>query len=837
MTKSAVHKNQNVQNEQTEFSSFRYSQFQFNLKGFASLKPRMKTDKTKLALHLNSQIAFCGILIKTAFPLYLMLCFLNCSVAQNSNLTVADYAKQHIAIAESNSFDADRLMKEALDCYLDKKYQSSKEKYLRAISILSNENSNTNDSQEKISTIREALANVYTAWAQDILQESQGKAIAGKADEALQLCNQAKEMNPACKDIANKLIQKYSDIKNNSQYKESISNENVNPSYKDKLYKVDVLYEQGKALFNKKLYNQAKDKFQELLLIDPYNVNAIEYIRQINGLILKAGDYRTKVTSTERKAEIEWEKLSPIISKTLSGDRVDLMENQPIKKNDDELSSIKEKLDKIIIKNINFEEVPIDTAMLFLKTESQKIDPSGKGFNFFLRIEPQEQPAQTQTQDNNKQDQSWDQQQQQKEKINPANQYIVTIVLDNVSLGKAIDYICKSAGLKYKINKYAIEIFSPNVQFDDFDTQVIPVEKEIFDQAKNETTDLKDYFTERGVNFGEGATAVYDPKISRLVVRNSQYEIQKIKKILDEIEKRLPQVSIAAKFVEMEQTDFDELGFEWKTSRIGGPNANWDKNDAINRFASDKGVINTDGTPDREFGFLYQNDGPIGGFQLESTMHALQQNKRTEILSAPKVTTLSGHKAVIRLVTDEVFPTGWNAGTQTTLSSSGATGAASIATIGANPIINVNNTTPIGIMLTVLPIVSTDNYTIDLSLEPVVQDLQGWTNYSTPEALDPQSLYQGVKMPEITARIIQTDVRVFDGETVAMGGVFKDDTKKINDSIPILGNIPLVGRLFQSEIENAVKTNLLVFTTVQLIRPDGTPLRPSKYNGLPTFRE
>ena len=86
-------------------------------------------------------------------------------------------------------------------------------------------------------------------------------------------------------------------------------------------------------------------------------------------------------------------------------------------------------------------------------------------------------------------------------------------------------------------------------------------------------------------------------------------------------------MSIAAKFVEMQQTDFEELGFEWKMSKTGGPNAHLDRNDSINRF----------GTDDKEFGFVYKN----GGFQLESTLHALQQNKRTEVLSAPKVTTLS----------------------------------------------------------------------------------------------------------------------------------------------------------------------------------------------------
>lgn len=767
------------------------------------------------------------IVLKTGLILYLIpailsYCWIACGNISNNSFTASEHTKQHIVINESNSFFADNLMKEARDCYLDKKYPQAKEKYLKAISFLSNSNPTAPNNQKKISYIKESLANVYTAWSQEILQGAQEKAIAGKADEAIQLCNQAKEMNSECKDIANKLIQKYSDIKNNALYKESISNEKINPSYKDKLYKVDVLYEQGKSLFNKKLYTQAKDKFQELLLLDPYNINAIEYIKRINSIILKAGDYRTKVTSTERKAELEWEGLSPIISKTLSGDRIDLMEDQPIKK-ENELSDIQEKLDKIIIKNINFEEVPIDTAMLFLKTESQKADHSGKGINFFLRIEPQEQQAQVQ--DNSNKENSGlnqDQIQQRKEKINSVNQYLVTIVLDNIPLGKAIDYICKSAGLKYRVNKYAVEIFSPNIQFDDFDTQVFPVEKEVFDRTKNETTDLKEYFTERGVNFGEGATAVYDAKISRLIVRNNQNELRKIKKILNEAEKRLPQVSIAAKFVEMEQTDFDELGFEWKTSKTGGPNVHLDKNDSLNRF----------GTDDKEFGFVYTN----GGFNLEATMHALQQNKRTEVLSAPKVTTLSGHKAIIRLVTDEIYPTGWNAGTQTTLSS-GTGNFSSFVTIGANPIVNINNITPIGIMLTVLPIVSTDNYTIDLSLEPVVQDFKEWTSYSPSIALDPQSLYQGVIMPVITARTIQTNVRVFDGETVVMGGVFKDDTKNTDDSIPILGDLPLVGRMFKSEIEDADKTNLLVFTTVQLIRPDGTPLRPSKYNGLPTFRE
>jgi len=124
------------------------------------------------------------IVLKTVF-IYLVSSVLSYSLAQDNttteNLTASDYEKKHTVIKESNSFEIDNLMKEARNCYLDKKYQQSKEKYLKAISILSASTPNTTDSQKKISHIKDALANVYTAWSQDILQEAQEEACYGKS--------------------------------------------------------------------------------------------------------------------------------------------------------------------------------------------------------------------------------------------------------------------------------------------------------------------------------------------------------------------------------------------------------------------------------------------------------------------------------------------------------------------------------------------------------------------------------------------------------------------------------------------------------------------------------
>ncbi len=750
------------------------------------------------------------------------------------NLDIAVLNTQTEVMNQAKTINADELLIKANNAYLNKNYQQAKDLYLQTISIISNSpGADTAYAQKKISNLSQALSNVYTAWSQDLLQEARDNSSPDKIEKSIELCKEAKEMNPQCSDLADRLIAYYTENKKVMNYNQSISTEKLLPDNKEKLYNVDVLYEQGKTLYDKKMYNQAKDKFQELLLVDPYNTNAIEYIKQINLKITAAGNYRTEVTATERASEIEWEKLSPIMSTTLSGERIDLIEADTSAKKDS-VSALQEKLNSIIIKNISFEQVPIDTAVAFLKSESQKEDPSGKGVNFFLNLKSIAVPHIQNTSpdaDRNNSSEGWDEATPNIPQVNPANQYLVTLALENITLEKAINYICKAAGLKYKVNRYAVEIYSSNSQDTSLDTEVLPVEKEIFLNAvqDNKTTDMTQFFIERGIQFADNATCVYDPKISRLIIRNTPSAIENIKNVLATLGQTLPQVSIAAKFVEMSQKDFEELGFNWQLSRTENNNPTWDPNNQINRFAGDEASPVGETIPDKEFGFLYSSNG----IDLSGTMHALNQNERVEILSAPRVTTLSGQKATIRLITDRYFPTSWTEPSEE--SSTSGTITTKVIT-PATPEVSSTDITPVGIRLDVTPQVSSDNYTIDLILEPKVQDLIGWTIYEYVSS-DTTISNSPIKMPEIDARTVQTQVRTYDNETVVIGGVYKDESQSINDNVPILGDIPLVGRLFQSTIEAPDKTNLLIFTTVQLIRPDGTPLRPSRNAGLPNFRD
>ena len=80
-------------------------------------------------------------------------------------------------------------------------------------------------------------------------------------------------------------------------------------------------------------------------------------------------------------------------------------------------------------------------------------------------------------------------------------------------------------------------------------------------------------------------------------------------------------------------------------------------------------------------------------------------------------------------------------------------------------------------------------------------------------------------MPVFSVREVQTRVTVFDGATVVLGGLTREDVRTIEDSVPILGDIPLVGRLFQSKGKTSEKKNLIIFVTANKISPGGSLVR------------
>ncbi len=392
--------------------------------------------------------------------------------------------------------------------------------------------------------------------------------------------------------------------------------------------------------------------------------------------------------------------------------------------------------------------------------------------------------------------------------------------------------------------------------------------------------DAKAFLESSGVTFPPGASAVYLASTSKLVVRNTQANIDLVQTLVSESIVVPKQVEIESKFIEITQTNLKELGFDWtlgqfnidsgqKTFASGGT----DGASGVTTTAADFPFNNnstaigtnpvTSGNRSGTYGIsanaidallmgtgaaavapgIFSIAGVFSDPQFQVVIRALNQQKGVDLLSAPRVTAKSGQKATIEIIREFIYPTQFQPpqipqtiGTGTTVSTAGATGGGS-----SNGSFPVTPTTPTafekrntGVTLEVDPVIGPDNLTIDLTLQPQVVDFDGFINYGSPiQTVSTNALgisttnvltQNTINQPVFSVRKVSTSVSVYDGSTVVLGGLVREDIQKVNDKVPVIGDLPLIGRLFRSKIDQNIKRNLIIFVTARLIDPSGQPL-------------
>jgi general secretion pathway protein D len=130
---------------------------------------------------------------------------------------------------------------------------------------------------------------------------------------------------------------------------------------------------------------------------------------------------------------------------------------------------------------------------------------------------------------------------------------------------------------------------------------------------------------------------------------------------------------------------------------------------------------------------------------------------------------------------------------------------------------------PFGQVLDVIPYVSADGYTIQMNIVPTFTEFLG---YDTQAMRDFQTVVAGqpaqpTPLPKFRVRQVTTSVIVWDGQTVVLGGLIAENVTKNRQKIPVMGDIPVVGRLFRSESSRSIKKNLVIFVTPTIIDPAG----------------
>lgn len=383
---------------------------------------------------------------------------------------------------------------------------------------------------------------------------------------------------------------------------------------------------------------------------------------------------------------------------------------------------------------------------------------------------------------------------------------------------------------------------------------------------------IKNFLVKAGVEFGPGATVAFDG--SKLWVTNTRRNLDKVRNILLRYSET-KQVEIEAKFMEVNQGVLKELGFNWNVSRKNadgsystlfstvGRNTTGLISTYNNRTLADSITSASAGStpitilkPANEVTADVPNPytvepvvpllpstinmasgaaqaantvlGVINGYDVSLIVNALEQRQGSDLLCAPKVTVISGSTASITVSQRMRYPESWgdvqsNVGSSSTTVNGENSSSAGVTITPGTP--QDFTSVDVGVSMEVTPNVEEDD-SINLVLNPNVTEFEGFMEYGGVAVAISSgttvTVPSGFIQPVFSVREVKTTVTVFDGATVVMGGLTREEVRTINDSVPILSDIPWIGRLFRSKGESRQKRNLLIFVTANRISPGGS---------------
>src|SRR5436190_1345909 len=762
------------------------------------------------------------------------------------------------------------------------------------------------------------------------LKLAEQKIAEGKYGEAEAICREilSNRYDPNCRPAAEMLAR--------LQEPGSV-NRTMGPKFLSKVEEVKKFLSDAEGYYMSGRYDLAFKKYEQVLALDPYNVAARRGEERINLTKTHYGEEAYNETRSRQLWQVQkgWEEPVKKYGETV-GPITDAFT-----KDATGTARITNKLNTIIIPRIEFRDASIREAIEFLRQQAAENDPGAdgrRGVDIVLRlntlgtraeatstttttnvvssttaapgvspeptaIAPLPPPATTTISASS---------------INPADTRI-TITLNQIPLGEALRYIASQAGLKVKIEPYAVSIIPISEMSNDLLTKQYRVPPGFISGSLNasgsalnqpassshaatqptgtakdtqESTGgrllvnregAKEFLESQGVSFSvPGASANFLPQSSRLIVRNTADNLELVDAIVEQANTSGPkQVEIESKFIEINQTNLKELGFDWLLGQFNIPGS-------TRVFGSGGTTGNAPPLVPGNYPFIPPGGDPVGQFpvtggnrsgsfsisgnaidtllsgtgvaavapgifglsgiftdpQFQVVIRALNQKKGIDLLSAPRVTTKSGQRAVIEIVREFRYPTQFQPPQipQTFGGGNNPNVAIGQATGGTFP---VTPTTPTGfetrntgVTLEVEPVVGPDGITIDLNLVPQVVEFEGFINYGSPirtSSVNALGVAQTVELtpniinqPIFSTRKVTTSVSVWDGQTVVLGGLMREDVQKTEDRTPILGDIPVFGRLFRTNAEQHIKRNLVIFVTARLVNPGGQPVNSTE---------
>lgn len=572
-----------------------------------------------------------------------------------------------------------------------------------------------------------------------------------------------------------------------------------------------------------------------------------------------------------------------------------------------------EKLRAYVMPKVEFSGATISEVVELLRIRSRDLDPSGKGIDFVVNVPPE------------------------------AGNKPISLTMENVPMDEVLRYVTEMASVAYRVEDFAVQITSIGERNSSIVLRTFRVPPDFIQNspaAPNAEAPANDPFAQppaagggltlrrmgareflesRGVQFPDGTSASFNAATSTLVVRNTVSNMEMVEMLVEMAAKNAPKMAVVTvRMVEVNQTNLDELGFDWLLGGIGlqsnslfvggGTSGSGIPHNATNYpFGNLAGIpAITDGAGNvlfptqpvqsavggpvplgvpitaaggaggggpvtsglRSGGFAVSSTaldsllatgsataanqqapgflsvaGIYGTQQFQTVLRGLSQKKGVDINASPSVTTKSGVKATVDITREFIYPTEFDPPQlpQATLAS---LAALPIATPTTPTAFEMRKT---GVVLELEPVIEEDARSVEVNISAELTDFEGFVNYGSP-IYSPARLnflpinggggaaitsWVPLSAPEqlITPNLILqpifktqkaiTSVKVWDGQTVVLGGAKIQRHTLVDDKVPVIGDIPMVGRLFRSNAKQTETKNIIIFVTVEVIDPSG----------------
>ena len=683
-----------------------------------------------------------------------------------------------------------------------------------------------------------------TGVAKSLAARALAKEKDGKKAEATALMKQAADMDPHNRAVAQESAKMQESV--NLESDPFQGNPAATADLVEKTKEIKRLLALGDQLTVTGQYVEARKRLDDVLRIDPYNQAARKKIERIEEDRILAANKRYAASREKALAEVTEAWAPPLPAKT---DSTKTRATGSAKAS--HAAEILKSLATIKIPELVFNEKPIREAVQDLQRLSEQNDPEKKGLNFVLRLPPSIEGRDPEAAS-------------------------VSLELRDVTLQTALKYLCEQIRggekLRVEVEDNAVFLLPVTETGGELETRSYNLPPSLIANLGVATESLKSANEdpkELGRRILESIGA--DTKIAnssqvcfrdtgKMVVRNTPNELSKIEQRIRDAqgEPAQKQFEVETKFLSFTENDVKNFTFNLQmngNTSIPAPGVPGMPYTPQTASGGTDGLRGTSGfSPGGGSLTALQNlldstypqyasnqvgvNASVFGRGFAAMLQLLQNAIGKDLVAAPRVTLADGKQSKIVISRRMYYPTSYTA-PQIPQNDSG-TGSGFV--LPSNP--TGFEPRDIGTTLEVKGESTAIPRAVDLDFTNLlVEDFEGFIDYGsqissvdfgqqatalTAEVLPVTTVVGQAPylVPIFSRKSLQTRVRLLDGETVGMGGLISDSVQMVDDKVPMLGDIPMLGRFFRSEASQKIKSNLVIFCTLRIVNTDGTLVFP-----------